>query len=141
MSATYLIKSDDLIKIRVIIPEADVLQLHITPYNLIGPVDFNQFVILKNAYLTASNNQTQGYLLYQNIILEDDSPNTLGVYEEQGPIEFIYLIYFNIGVTFSPILSGAFNKRSYGVNIKFTNAPAAGDGDLIVYLEYNILTV
>ena len=138
----YLIQpGSDLIKTSVIIPEADVLQLHVTPYNLIPLVNFNQFVLLKNAYLRAADNQIQNYSGFQHIYLQDDSPAVISFYQEQSPIAPIYLFYFNIGASHPPSRFGSQIKTGYGVNLSFSNAPIQGDGDIIVYLEYNILTV
>ena len=137
----YLIGASDLIKTRIIIPEADVLTLDAIPYNLIPQVAANQFVLLKNAYLRAADNQTQGYIGYQHIYLQDNSPTVLGLYEEQTPITPNYLLYFNIGVSHPPSKFGSSIKRIYGINIFFSNSLIQGDGDLIAYLEYSILTI
>lgn len=136
----YLI-NDNVLSKKIVIPQADVLNLDTTPFNILQPVN-NSFVLLKYACLTAANNQTIGYQGFQHIyILGTGSTPPLALYEENSDIRPIYLTIFNLASTHPPSRFGSIVKINNGLDIAFSNAVTLGDGDLIVYIEYKILTL
>ena len=135
----YLIESAT-IKREIVIPEADVLLLGTSAYNLLPTLLSNQAYAVKSCYI--SNNKNIGnYTGFQHIYLQDANPLILGVYEENASIAYQFLLYLNIGSSHPPSkFGGAITVGTNGgLFINFSN-PATGDGDITVYIEYSIIS-
>jgi hypothetical protein len=136
----YLI-NPTVLSLKTVIPEANVLNLDTTPYNILQPVN-NTFLLLKYAALTAANNQTITYTGFQHIYLQGiGAQPPFALYEENSDINPAYLTIFNLGSTHPPSRFGSIAKLNGGLDIAFSNAVAVGDGDLILYIEYQYLTL
>jgi len=140
----YLInRSSDIITLQITIPEADVLTLDTIPFEIISGSGGSEFILGKYAAITASNNQTIDYTGFTDIYLQGSgaAPVLATVQEQGNPLAPLYLYLFNINSIRPPISIGALAKRGNGVDISFRNPITAGDGDLILYIEYQILTI
>jgi hypothetical protein len=129
------------LSLKTVIPEANVLNLDTTPYNILQPVN-NTFLLLKYAALTAANNQTISYGGFQHIYLSGTgSQPPFALYEENSDISSVYLTIFNLGSTHPPSRFGSIAKLGGGLDIAFSNALTQGNGDLILYIEYQYLII
>jgi hypothetical protein len=140
----YLInRSSDIITLQITIPEADVLTLDTIPFEIISGSGGNEFILVKYAAITAANNQTISYAGFTDIYLQGSgaAPVFATVQEQGFTIEPIYLLLFNINSIRPPITIGALTKRGNGVDISFRTPITVGDGDLILYIEYQILSI
>jgi hypothetical protein len=141
----YLINSSDIIITKITIPEADVLTLNTIPYNLIIGSGASEYILVKYAAIYPAINQTIAYSGYGSIYLTGESSGPIFATCNEliggGGISSIYLQLFNINSIQPPINIGAFIKIGNGVDIQFRNAVTSGDGDVIVYLEYQYLTI
>lgn len=136
----FLIQSTT-IKREIIIPEADVLLLGTTifGYNILPVLQSSQAYSIKNCYVT-NNNVLGIYTGYQHIYLNNANPNILAIYEENAAISYSSLLYLNIGSSHPPTKLGG--STVFGSNgqlfLNFSNT-ATGNGDLKVYIEYDII--
>lgn len=119
------------------IPEVDVLTLGDTPYILVNG-NPGQILFANYIYITADINQTTGYIGYDYIYLQNE--NIIGVFEEASDFgNGIATDYFNkltLDVSHPPTLFGVPLKGGKDLLIKFDNNPTAGDGDLLVTIQY-----
>jgi len=120
----------------ITIPEADVLTLGSTPYILVNGKP-GQILFANYIYVTAIN-QTIPFVGYDYIYLQNE--NVIGVFEESSDFgNGIATDYYNkltLDVSHPPTLFGVPLKGGKDLNIKFDNNPTAGDGDLLVTVQY-----
>jgi hypothetical protein len=138
----YLINTE-FISTKIIIPEADVQVLDSTPYTILN-YSGSGFIQCLTCAVTPDINQTAPYIGFDHLYLrtKPSAANILGVYDELTyQLETNYLSCLNINMQHPPNRFGVAQKASTGLALEFNQPITAGDGDLIVFLQYRIINL
>jgi hypothetical protein len=138
----YLINTEFISK-KIIIPEADVQVMDATPYTILD-YSGNGFIQVLSCAVTPDINQSTAYAGFDHLYLRDQNPanGRLGIYDELlFPLSANYLSCLLINMIHPPNRFGAVKKIARGLSLQFGLPISAGDGDLIVFLQYRILNI
>jgi hypothetical protein len=138
----YLINTEFISK-KIIIPEADVQILDSTPYTILD-YSGSGFIQVLTCAVTPDINQSTPYAGFDHLYLRDQNPANaiIGIYDELNfGLEANYLSCLIINMNHPPNRFGAVKKVSNGLALEFGLPITAGDGDLIVYLQYRIINL
>jgi hypothetical protein len=138
----YLINTEFISK-KIIIPEADVQILDSTPYTILD-YSGSGFIQVLTCALTPDINQSTPYSGFDHLYLRDQNPANakIGIYDELNfGLEANYLSCLIINMNHPPNRFGAVKKSGNGLALEFGLPITAGDGDLIVYLQYRIINL
>jgi hypothetical protein len=138
----YLINTEFISK-KIIIPEADVQVMDATPYTILD-YSGNGFIQVLSCAVTPNINQSTPYAGFDHLYLRDQSPANarIAVYDELNfGLEANYLSCLIINMNHPPNRFGAVKKSGNGLSLEFGLPISAGDGDLIVFLQYRILNI
>jgi len=136
----YLLNTDFISK-RIIIPQADVQIMDTTPYTILD-YSGSGYIQTLTCAVTPNSNQTIPYTGFDHLYLRNQpsAADKLGIYDELVyPLEFGYLSSLIINMIHPPNRFGTIKKAVNGLALEFSLPITAGDGDLIVYLQYRII--
>lgn len=138
----YLINTEFISK-RIVIPEADVQIMDTTPYTILD-YSGSGFIQVLTCAVTPDINQTVPYVGFDHLYLREQptASDRIGIYDELiYQLERGYLSCLLINMQHPPNRFGASKKAFYGLALEFGLPITAGDGDLIVYLQYRIINL
>jgi hypothetical protein len=138
----YLINTEFISK-KIIIPESNVQVMDATPYNILD-YSGNGFIQVLSCAVTPDINQSTPYIGFDHLYLRDQTPanNRIGIYDELNfNLEANYLSCLIINMNHPPNRFGAAKKTANGLSLEFGSPITGGDGNLIVFLQYRILTI
>ena len=138
----YLINTEFISK-RIVIPEADVQIMDTTPYTILD-YSGSGFIQTLSCAVTPDSNQTVPYIGFDHLYLrtKPSAAFRLGVYDELSyQLETNYLSCLLINMQHPPNRFGVAQKGLTGLALEFGSPITAGDGDLIVYLQYRIINL
>jgi len=138
----YLINTE-FISTKIVIPEADVQIMDATPYTILD-YSGSGFIQVLSCAATPDINQSTPYTGFNHLYLRDQSPANarLGIYDEQlFQLELNYLTCLIINMNHPPNRFGAVKKSARGLALQFNSPITAGDGNLIVFLQYRIINL
>jgi hypothetical protein len=138
----YLINTDFISK-KIIIPEASVQVMDATPYTILD-YSGSGFIQVLTCAVTPDINQSTPYAGFDHLYLRDQSPANarIAVYDQLiFGLEVNYLSCLLINMNHPPNRFGAVKKLGNGLSLEFGLPISAGDGDLIVFLQYRIINL
>jgi hypothetical protein len=138
----YLINTEFISK-RIIIPEADVQIMDTTPYTILD-YSGSGYIQTLTCAVTPDSNQTAPYTGFDHLYLRNQpsAADRLGIYDEIVlPLSFGYLSSLIINMIHPPNRFGTIKKIANGLALEFNLPITAGDGDLIVFLQYRIINL
>jgi hypothetical protein len=135
----YVIQPIDIITKVLIIPEADVLVMDISPYSILQITNGGiQCISISVKVLPGGSGYTGFNHLY---LLDTATIEIVGVYDEAAigvPIDVGYNTFLILNMRHPPNKFGAFSKDNSGLSLN-CSAPMSGTGDLQVSFQYRLL--